>query len=69
MNKETLLTVAVTPFAVANIEQAGAWRAGRHLLDRPVSVVRPRQVVTARWQCTEDGRLEMRWLPITPDAA
>jgi hypothetical protein len=69
MKQQTLHAVAVDLYEVLSIEQAGAWRAGSELPDRPVPAVRPRQVVTADWRCTEDGRLEMRWLPTTPDAA
>jgi hypothetical protein len=69
MQKQFLLAVAVTANEAVSIEQIGARRAEWDLPDRPVPAVRPRQVVAARWHCTEDGRLEMRWLPTTPDAA
>jgi hypothetical protein len=55
--------MAVTSYEAVSIAQPGERRTERYLPDSLAPAVQPRQVVTARWYCTEDGRLEARWLP------
>jgi hypothetical protein len=60
----------MTPHGVVTIAQSDPWAISRDLPERSTTAEQPRrQVVVARWRRTEEGRLEARWLPTSPEAA
>ena len=70
MIKQPRLALALSPFSVMRMEQRRATAVARQLPDLAPPDPRPRrQVVVARWQLADDGRLVAHWLPTPPEMA
>jgi hypothetical protein len=70
MAQHALLAVAVTPHEVARTALPATPRTEWEVAHLPAPAAQPQsQVVAARWHHTDDGRLEMAWRPIAPEAA
>ena len=69
MTQRSLESTSASPAAVTHLQQSSDSRPTRDIRELPAPARRAWSPLVAQWFLADDGRLEMRWLPITSAAA